>query len=276
MPIVHVPAGPIAYDDTGGEGPTIVLCHGVPMDHRAWGHVVPLLAPSFRVIAPTLPLGGHRHPMRPDADLTQLGVAGILADLLDALDLRDVTLVLNDWGGGQFLVNLGRTGRIGRLVLAACEAFDNFPPGPGKLLDLAGRNPAAFWLLVQSMRLRPLRRMRKGYGGMALRGVPDDLLRDWFAPAMRSAEIRRDFAAFARGAPRRDELLRLSAGWSAFTKPVHVIWADRDPLMPPEHGPRLAALYPDATLDILTDCATLVGEDQPERFAELLTRYASP
>lgn len=168
MPVVQVAAGPIAYEDTQGDGPVIVLGHGVPMDHRVWRKVVPLLT-GFRVLTPTLRLGGHRLPMAPDADLSQLGTARILRDFLAATDLEDVTLVLNDWGGGQFLINEGGMERVGRLVLAACEAFDNFPPGPAKILEAASRVPGGLWLLLQVMRLRPVRRMRAGYGGMSVK-----------------------------------------------------------------------------------------------------------
>lgn len=274
MPVAELDAGPVAYEDTGGAGPVVVLGHGPPMDSRAWRKVVPLL-PGFRVIAPTLPLGGHRTPLREGADLSQRGVARILGDLLDALELEDVTLVLNDWGGGQFLVNDDRTDRIGRLVLASCEAFDNFPPGPARALGTAARIPGAFWLAVQLFRLRSFRRMPSGYGGMSLVGIPDDLLVDWFAPATHDRRIRRDFAKFARGAPKRAELLRLAEGWSGFTKPVLVVWAGQDRLMPAEHGPRLAALYPDARLELVPESSTLLGEDQPELFARLVTEFAS-
>ncbi|MCK9794131.1 alpha/beta hydrolase [Isoptericola sp. 4D.3] len=273
MAVVELAAGPVTYEDTGGPGPVVLLGHGPPMDSRVWRKVVPLL-PGFRVITPTLPLGGHRAPMHRNADLSQRGMARLLGDFLDALDLTDVTLVLNDWGGGQFLINDGRTDRVGRLVLAACEAFDNFPPGAAKVLGAAARVPGGMWPLLQLFRLRAFRRMRGGYGGMSVVGLPDDLLLDWFAPATRDRRIRRDFARFAGGAPGRSELLRLAAGWRAFTKPVLVVWAEQDPLMPVEHGPRLAALYPDARLEVLADCATLVGEDQPERFARLVADFA--
>ncbi len=277
MPIVDVPAGPIAFGDTGGDGPVIVLSHGVPMDGRAWRKVVPLLA-GFRVLTPTLPLGGHRHPMRPGTDLSQQGAARILGDFLAALDLVDVTLVLNDWGGGQFLINDARPehiGRVGRLVLAACEAFDNFPPAAAKPLALAARVPGGMWLAAQAIRLGPVRRQRRGYGGMSVRGIPDDLLLDWFEPARRDRRIRRDLARFAAGAPGRRELIARSAQWASFTRPVLVVWAAADPLMPAEHGPRLRDLYPDARLHVLADCSTLVGEDQPEQFAALLADFVT-
>ncbi|SDT17298.1 alpha/beta fold hydrolase [Microlunatus soli] len=272
MPSVHLPAGPIDYQDSGGTGPAIVFGHGPPMDHRAWRKVIPLLD-GYRCIAPTLPMGGHRRPMNAEADLSQRGMATILADFLDALELTDVTLVLNDWGGGQFMINEGRTDRIGRLALVACEAFDNFPPV--QLLRVAGAVPGGMWLLVTLMGWRPFRRMRGGYGGMSVRGLPDELLVDWFRPAAADRRIRRDFAKFAAGSPRRSTLRSWAEQWQRFTRPVLVVWADHDPLMPAEHGPRLAAHYPNAELVLIRDSATLVPEDQPEQLAALLADFAS-
>ena len=272
MPTADLPAGPIEYQDTGGSGPVLVFGHGVPMDHRVWRKVLPLM-PGYRCIAPTLPLGGHRQPMKSDADLTQQGVARILADFLDALELTDVTLILNDWGGGQFMINERRTERVGRLALVACEAFDNFPPPPVRIMNVIARVPGGMKLFLQLMRVRAFRRMPKGYGGLSMVGIPDDLLVDWFEPATRNRLIRRDFVKFALGSPPRAEQPKLAEEWRSFTRPVLVVWADHDPLMPAEHGPRLAAHYPNAELVLIKDSATLVPEDQPKRLAELLTDF---
>lgn len=272
MKTVELSAGPIDYLDSGGNGPVVVLCHGVPMDHRQWRKVIPLLD-GFRVVAPVLPMGGHRWPMRPDADLSQRGMALLLADFLDALDLTDVTLVLNDWGGGQFMISEGRADRLGRLVLVACEAFDNFPPGPAKIMERAAPLPGGMRLLIALMRIPAFRRMRGGYGGMSLRGLPDELVLDWFTPARRDARIRRDFAKFAAGAPDRDTLLAWADRLRSFDRPVLVVWAEEDRLMPAEHGPRLAALFPHGKLVTLANSATLVPEDQPEQLAELIKEF---
>ena len=59
-------------------------------------------------------MGGHRVPMREDADLTLPGMVAIVADFLDALDLTDVTLVVTDWGGALFLTDIGRDKRVGQ------------------------------------------------------------------------------------------------------------------------------------------------------------------
>lgn len=272
MPGIELSSGPIDYQDTGGEGPVLVFGHGVPMNATQWRKVVPLLD-GYRCILPTLPLGGHRQPMNPDADLSQRGVALLLGEFIERLNLGEVTLILNDWGGGQFLVSEGQAERVARLVLVACEAFDNFPPGPAKALATVCRVPGGVWLLTRLMRIPSFRNNRNGYGGMSLRGIPDEIMEDWFAPATRSRAIRRDFAKFATSAPQRETLLAWSERLHDFDRPVLVVWATEDRLMPREHGPRLAKLYPQGQLIEIADSSTLVPEDQPERFAEVLTDF---
>ncbi|MFF4219136.1 alpha/beta fold hydrolase [Streptomyces nondiastaticus] len=272
MPEIQLSYGPIDYQDTGGEGPVLVFGHGVPMDGRQWRKVVPLLD-GYRCILPTLPMGGHHRPMRPDADLSHRGVARLLGEFIERLDLDDVTLVLNDWGGGQFLVLEPQGRRIARLVLVACEAFDNFPPGAAKALAVVCKVPGGVRLLTRLMRIPAVRANRRGYGGMSLRGVPDDIMQDWFAPASRSKAIRRDFAKFATSAPGRETLLAWSEQLRGFDRPVLVVWATEDPLMPRAHGPRLAQLYPKGRLIEITGSSTLVPEDQPERLAAALTDF---
>jgi len=65
----------VEYDDTGGDGAVIVLLHGLLMDSSLWRHVISELRSDYRCVAPTLPLGGHRVPMRADSDLSLLGRA---------------------------------------------------------------------------------------------------------------------------------------------------------------------------------------------------------
>ncbi|MEU0226409.1 alpha/beta hydrolase [Streptomyces sp. NPDC006284] len=272
MPSVELSSGPVEYQDTGGEGPVLVFGHGMPMSGTQWRKVLPLLD-GYRCVLPTLPLGGHRRPMKPDADLSQRGVARLLGEFVERLGLDGVTLVLNDWGGGQFLVTEGRDERIARMVLVACEAFDNFPPGPAKAMSQVCRIPGGVRLLIRLMGVPAVRHMRSGYGGMSLRGIPDEVMDDWLAPAARSRDIRRDLAKFATGAPDRRTLLAWSEGLRAFDRPVLVVWAKEDRLMPREHGPRLAALYPRGRLVEIADSSTLVPEDQPERLAEVLTDF---
>ena len=88
---IDLSAGPIAYEDTAGPGPVVVLLHGLAMDGSVWSQVVQELRPDHRCLVPTMPLGSHRKPMRADADLSASGIAKLVAELLQALDLREVT-----------------------------------------------------------------------------------------------------------------------------------------------------------------------------------------
>lgn len=272
MPRIQLSAGPVDYQDTGGDGPVLVLTHGVPMNESQWRKVIPLLT-GYRCILPTLPLGGHRHPMNPDADLSHRGVALLLGEFIEHLDLHDVTLVLNDWGGGQFLISEGKADRVARLVMVACEAFDNFPPAPARAMAALAKLPGGIWLLMQALRMKSFRHHPRGYGGMSLRGVPDAVMDDWFAPATQDKAIRRDFAKFATSAPDRATLLDWSDRLRTFDKPVLIVWAKQDALMPREHGPRLAALFPHGRLVEIADASTLIPEDQPEQLATAMTDF---
>ena len=116
---VRVPQGTIRYREMG-TGDPILLVHGFMVNSLLWRKVVPRLAGDFRVIAPDWPMGSHEVPL--GADLTPPGFARLVADFMAALDLRDVTLVGNDTGGGMCqIVVVNHPERLGRLV-ASCHA----------------------------------------------------------------------------------------------------------------------------------------------------------
>ena len=82
--------------------------------------------------------------MRTDADLSMHGISRLVAEFMERLDLRAVTLVENDWGGAHLLISERGGERVARLVLTSCEAFDNYPPGfPGRAVRLAAKVPGA-------------------------------------------------------------------------------------------------------------------------------------
>ncbi|MEJ8644438.1 alpha/beta fold hydrolase [Streptomyces sp. MS1.HAVA.3] len=190
MPAIELTSGVIDYTDTdadAGTGPareTVVLVHGLAFDESVWQSVVDDLRTDFRVVVPVLPLGSHRRPMRPGADLSAHDIAALLAEFLDRLDLRAVTLVQNDSGTAQLLVG-DHDNRIGRLVLTSCEALDNYPPGiQGRTLHAANRIPGGLFLLLQSFRSPFLAGMQSSLGGMAKRPIPYELVRRWYGPLL--------------------------------------------------------------------------------------------
>jgi pimeloyl-ACP methyl ester carboxylesterase len=276
MSKVALTAGEIEYEDSGGEGPVLVLLHGVNMDSSLWDPVVSELGAAYRCVRPTLPLGGHRLAMDRPELVTHHGVAAMVGEFVEALDLREVTLVLNDWGGAQFLVADGPTDRIAGLVLVACEAFDNFPPGrPGKAIATMARLPGLLWLAMRLQRFRWFRRAPGAWGSMSKRPIPDEVMDAWFGPARTDPAVRRDLRTFALSTPSRAELAALPDRLRSFERPVLVVWASEDRLMPREHGPRLAALFPRGRLVEVEDSYTLMPRDRPRRLAEELDRFVA-
>ncbi|MEU9834570.1 alpha/beta hydrolase [Streptosporangium sp. NPDC048047] len=274
MPEIELSAGIIEYEDTGGDKPVIVLLHGLTMDGSLWRNVVPHLRADHRCVLPVLPLGGHHRPMRPDADLSLRGLGLLVAEFLERLDLRDVTLVFNDWGGAQVLIAEGRADRVGRLVLSGCEAFDNYPPGvPGRIIAAAARIPGGLTVAMRSLRVRPLRRMPGGWGWMSKRPVPADVMDAWFRPAQTRPEIRRDLRKYALSTTPRHTLLEWADRMRTFDRPVLVVWAAEDRVMPRDHGRRLAELFPYGRLVEIEDSYTLIPEDQPRAFTRAVLDF---
>jgi pimeloyl-ACP methyl ester carboxylesterase len=264
---VEVSAGTLTYVDTGGTGPVLLFTHGLLMDASQWAAVIARLRDSFRCVALTLPLGGHPIPMRPDADLSLAAIPQLIEEFAEALDLRDVTLVQNDWGGAQVLIAIGRPVRIARMVLTSCEAFDNYPPAVARPIVLLARIPGGLRFFMALLRLRVIRRAPGAWGWMSKRPVPTELMNGWFGPATESAAVRRDLAKYVTSVPSREILLTWASRSAAFTGPVLIVWAAEDKVMPPEHGRRLAELFPNGRLVEIADSYTLIPQDQPALLA---------
>lgn len=156
--IVDLPQGPIRTYRSGN-GPPLVFVHGLFSNAAAWRKVVPLLADRFTCITADWPFGSHHVPMRATADLTPQGIAETVADVLDALNLHDVTLVGND--GGTMLSQLviaHRPDRLGAAVPTSGDAYENFPPRMFDYLCWMARVPGGMFAAGQSLRDPAIRR----------------------------------------------------------------------------------------------------------------------
>lgn len=275
---IELSAGEIEYEDTGGDGPTLVLLHGLMMDASLWDSVIADLSVDHRCVALTLPMGAHRHAMHADADLSLRGIARLVAEFLERLDLRGATVVGNDTGGALVqLLACDGAARVSRIVLASCDAFDNFPPGlTGKTLVLAGKlPPAMFGLFMQQMRLRPLRRLPIAFGWLTKRG--DAATARWMQPVLQQREIRRDTVRVLRAmAAEKHLMLDAAECLPTYDRPALVVWASEDRVMPPGHGRRLACLLPQGRLVEIADSYTLIPLDQPARLARIIRDFTQP
>jgi pimeloyl-ACP methyl ester carboxylesterase len=271
---IELTAGTIRYRDSG-EGPPIVFVHGLLVDGSLWRKVIPALEGSFRCLAPDLPLGSHTVPMKPSADLSPPGLARLIAEFLERLDLRDVTLVANDTGGAltQILLASGDTERIGRVVFTPSDAFDNFFPRMFRPLQYAARVPGAVNAVIQTLRVPALRRLPLAYGWLAKRRIPADVTRNWVRPCQTDKGVRRDTARVLASVSSRytnDAAKRLPD----FDRPVLFAWAPEDRFFPLSDARRLAELLPDARIEEVPDSWTFVPEDQPAVLARLVESFA--
>ncbi|WP_406277738.1 alpha/beta hydrolase [Nocardia sp. NBC_00881] len=269
---VDLSSGTVVYHDAGS-GPVLVFVHGYLVNANIWRKLVPLLTNEFRCLTPDWPLGSHLIPMRREANLTPIGIAGMIAEFLEALDLRAVTLVGNDSGGAYSQIAAARhPDRLARLVLTDCETPDcTWPPTPGGfgLLKATAAHPASYRALYQVLRVRRTWRWRNTYGRLAKYPINGRVMNSYIRPVLNDPAIRVDgrkaigsvSARFSRAAA--EELA------TRFDKPVLLAWAAEDPVFPLDHARRFAIRL-DAPLMTIADSYTYIAEDQPARTADVL------
>jgi pimeloyl-ACP methyl ester carboxylesterase len=272
MPELTLQQGTIRYRDEGS-GPTLFFVHGALVDGRLWDPVVERLRDRYRCVVPDLPLGSHELPLKAHADLSPHGLAALVSGIIDALELDDVTLVGNDTGGAvcQLLV-VDDPERIARLVLTDCDAFSDFPPKAFKPLVAAAKIPGALRAMLEPMRAKPARRLPIAYGWLAKRPIPDDVMDGWTLRALRDPGVMADLRKALAGLDPA-VLLDNTPKLSSFAKPVLIVWSRDDKFFKVEHAHRLAAIFPDARVEELTDAYTFVSWDQPDRVAELVAGF---
>jgi pimeloyl-ACP methyl ester carboxylesterase len=270
---VDLDAGTIRYRDSGS-GPTIVFAHGLLVDGSLWRKVTPLLDGEFRCVVPDLPLGSHREAMRADADLTPPGVARVLADFMEALELDDVTLVGNDTGGAICqLVAASHPERLGRLVLTPCDAYENFLPPFFRPMQYAAKVPGLLTALVQPIRLRAMQRGPLAYGLLiSPENIDPDVLDTWVRPYLSDGGVRRDTIKFLRSISNR-YTIEAAEKLRSFDRATLIAWAPEDRFFKLRFAEQLAKEIPSARLVRIEDSRTFVSEDQPERLAEEIASF---
>ena len=236
--------------------------------------MTPLLEDRFRCIVPELPLGSHREPMGPEADLSPPGLARIVAGFLEALDLEDVTLVANDTGGAISQITAAHhPERIGRLLLTNCDAFENFLPPAFRPMQWAARVPGGLTAMMAGMRFAPLRRLPNAYGRLIKRDFAGAPTREWVDPYLTNKEIRRDTIKVLRAIDPK-YTFEAAERLREFDRPALLAWAVEDRFFKLSFAERLAETIRGAKLERIEDSYTFVSEDQPERLAELIRSFA--
>jgi pimeloyl-ACP methyl ester carboxylesterase len=269
---LDLPQGRLRYFEAG-TGPPIVFAHGLLVNANLWRKVVANLAPSFRCISLDLPLGAHTLPMPDGCDLTPHGLADLIADAIESLALKDVTLVGNDTGGALCqMVVTRRPERVGRLVLTSCDYRDDFPPRMFRYFKPAAAIPGAMKLLMAPMRLRAPRQLPFAFGWLVTRPIDRAAEDSYVLPGMTVHGVDRDFkrvikAVHPRYTNEAADRLR------EFDKPALIAWSRDDRLFKPAHARRLADDLPNARLEWIAGARTFSPEDEPGRLAESIAGF---
>lgn len=272
---IELSAGPIRYRDDGSGSP-LVFVHGLLVNGLLWRKVIPLLSGRYRCIVPDFPFGSHEQPMRSDADLSPPALAHLVSEFVEALNLEDVTLVGNDTGSALCqVVAADHPGPVARIVLTPGDAYEVFPPRRFLYLKWAAFLPdPALALLAQTMRFGPVLRSPIGFGAFTREPIERRILDSYVRPVRRNREIRRDAAKILRSVSARytiDVVRRLRR----FKGDILIAWAANDRLFSPSLAHRLAADLPRAQLEWIENARTFVSEDEPERLAELIEKFAA-
>ncbi|WP_326565354.1 alpha/beta hydrolase [Amycolatopsis rhabdoformis] len=271
---IRLPQGEVRYYERGSGHP-VVFVHGVLTNALLWRKVVPTVADAgFRCLAPDLPMGAHELPMRADADLSAPGMATLLGDFLEALDLHDVTLVANDTGGAVTQLLLARhPERVARVVLTPSDCFEYFFPPIFKPLPVVARVPGSMAVLGQLLRVRALWPLPLLFGWVTKKPLDPAVASSYLLRLRSSHGVQRDLRKLLSSV---DSALTLAAASElrTFDRPVLLAWASEDKLFPVRLAHRLADLLPDARVVEIADSYTFVPEDQPAVLAGHIVEFA--
>ncbi len=257
---------------TAGEGPAILLVHGIAGRAENWDPIIPALAREHTVIAPDLP--GHGLSGKPPGDYSIGALASAMRDLLVYLGHERATVIGHSLGGGvamQYAYMFPE--RCERLVLISSGGLG---PDVSPILRAAALPGADLFLTLTAGAATavgaPVGRI---LGKVGLRPSPD------------VAEVARGFASLADAETRMAFLstLRAVIGTSgqrvdasnrlylAAEMPTLIIWGEDDPIIPAHHGERAHEAMPGSRLQIFPGAGHMPHFDEPYAIGRALLDF---
>jgi pimeloyl-ACP methyl ester carboxylesterase len=269
--MVDTASGPVGCVDTGSGRPALFV-HGVGTSGLLWRNVIGLLQDERRCIALDLPLHGDT-PVRPDQDLSLTGLARVVEDLCEALNLSGIDLVANDTGGAVAqIVAAHQAQRLATFTLTNCETQGNVPPPkfrPTVWLARAGLLAPLIGLLGPAM-LRDLpaaRRRVLGGGFQDIDKLPLEVMRAYLEPVAGTRGRARQYQRWIASLHNRD-LVAVEPALRRLTVPTLMVWGTGDPFFDLRYAHWLRDTIPGATGVVTIDGGRLFFPD--ERAAELV------
>src|SRR3984893_11017600 len=236
-------AGDIAYVRKG-QGPPVLLLHGIPSSSYLWRDVIDPLSTTFDVLAPDL-LGYGDSDKRLDADLSIAAQARYMVAFLETLGVHQAAVIGHDIGGGVAqLMAVDEPQRVARLILIDSAVDNNWPvPVIARL-----KEPAWDQIMVNID-------MRKGLcegleTGMVTAGrVTDEVVDEWTRP-FQDLGGRRAYLRAARALNNRD-LISRSKHIEEIETPTLILWGANDAFLEPRWAEALQRKFRNSTVEII-------------------------
>lgn len=270
MAEIRLSNGTLNYRDSG-TGPVVVLIHGLFADGTLWDKVIPELGADRRVIVPDLPLGAHRRAMDPDADLSPAGIASIIAEFLERLELDGVTLVGNDTGGALCQITAAdHPKRLGRLLLTNCDAYKNFLPIFYRELQLFPRIPGGMTMLAHMPKVIG----RALFRPLTTKPMPKEQLNRWLGGPAADPGVKRDLGKVLGGITTK-ETLRAIEALRRSAPPTLLVWGRRDLFFKPRYAERLRSDITGSRLEWIENSRTFTPFDAPTELARHIREFSA-
>jgi pimeloyl-ACP methyl ester carboxylesterase len=244
-------AVPVSYVELG-EGAPILYLHGAagPVPDAPF---LKLLAAHGRVIAPVHP--GFGHAVLPDWMDSIDDLSYVYLDLLDALDLRDVTVIGHSMGGWLAAeIAVKSTARIARLILVDAVGIKVSDRNTRDIADIFATAPADLQKLV--------------YHDLAK--APD--LSKFSDEAMEIVARNREASALYLWEPYAHNP-KLPRRLHRIKVPVLFIWGESDGLVTPAYGRAFSERVPGSRFEVVANAGHVPQAEQPDAFVNLVTGF---
>ena len=258
-------AGDVAYLRKG-QGPALLLIHGIPSSSYLWRDLIDPLSATFDVLAPDL-LGYGDSDKRLDADLSIAAQARYMVAFMESIGVHQAAVVGHDIGGGiAQLMAVDEPQRVARLILIDSVVDNNWP-----ILDIARLKEPAWDQIMVNLDLRD--GFRKGLeAGIVTEGrVTDELVNEWTRP-FQDLGGRRAYLRAARALNNRD-LTSESRHIPELQTPTLILWGANDKFLEPRWADTLKHKLRDATVEIIEPGGHFLPMDRPDAVVEAITRF---
>ena len=256
----------------GGQGPVLLLLHGIAGSSLTWVPAMRLLESDYTVLAPDFL--GHGASEKPPGDYSLGNFASTMRDFLDLLGIDRATVVGQSWGGGvamQFAYQFPE--RCERLVLVDAGGLGREVNWILRLMALPGGEylmPALFPAFVRNWGDPVIRR----FGGRGFRNSQAaEMWRSY--KSLTDAESRHAFVRTMRSVidPGGQSVSAVDRLYLTAHMPTLIVWGDHDRIIPVDHAYLAHEAIPNSRLEVMEGVGHYPHVEEPVRFVEILRDF---